>query len=236
MKKRILILTVLALCMCAAMGVYIYYQNDLSNNLTADETKITTTDVSDKIQNTDKEIIARSGLLPMRDINDVILQSELIIIGTVDEILESKWTAPEISSGILQTDLVIDVDEVLFGEPSTGDQITLRIDKGEDEYTISLDEWTPDFTVGEQSLLFLKRDDSGHRTNEDYYVLSAIEQAKYIPQGDGTAVCEFENKTVDLDELPGLIEDLYEQNPNIREEQAAERQRIKEENAELFGA
>ena len=233
MRKKLLVSTILILCAAAVMCIC--YRTGFPVSLFNAETKITTTDVSDKIQNTDKEIIARSGLLPMRDINDVILNSELIIIGTVDEILESKWTAPEISSGILQTDIVIDVDEILFGEPSSGDQITLRIDKGEDEYTISLDEWTPDFTVGEQSLLFLMRDDSDFKTDEDYYVLSANEQAKYVLQGDGTAVCEFENKTVDLDELPGLIEDLYEQNPNIREEQAAERQRIKEENAELFG-
>lgn len=55
----------------------------------------------------------------------------------------------------------------------------LRIDKGEDEYTIILDEWIPDFTVDEEVLLFLMRDDSDFKTDEDYYVLSANEQAKY---------------------------------------------------------
>lgn len=195
---------------------------------------ITTTDVSEKIKNTEKQIITRSGLLPERDIDDVILRSDLIIFGTVNQILGSRWTAPELKSGILQTDLLIDVNEVLYGE-TTDDTIKLRIDKGEDEDTIVIDEFIPDFTVGEESLLFLARDDSALRTDEDYYVLTTYEQSKYVPQDDGTALCDFENKTVDLDTLPDYIDELYAQHPNIKQELEEERQRIKENNAVLFG-
>lgn len=112
----------------------------------------------------------------------------------------------------------------------------LRIDKGEDEYTIILDEWIPDFTVDEEVLLFLMRDDSDFKTDEDYYVLSANEQAKYEIHKDATAAtCTFENKTIDLRTLPDKITDLYTQNPNIKQELEEKRQQIKENNTKLFG-
>ena len=170
----------------------------------------------------------------MRDINTVILQSELIITGEVEEIKPSRWTDPERARGILQTDIVVKVNEVLFGD-DLGSEVTVRIDKGEDENTIVVDEWTPDFTVGENVLLFLMRDSSAMATDEDYYVLSAIEQAKYLILGNGKALCMFEYKILDLNDLPNQIESLYAQNPNIRQQQAEERQRTRENNAALFG-
>lgn len=80
------------------------------------------------------------------------------------------------------------------------------------------------------------RDDSDFKTDEDYYVLSANEQAKYEIHKDSTAAtCTFENKTIDLRTLPDKITDLYTQNPNIKQELEEKRQQIKETNAKLFG-
>ena len=56
MRKRLFISTILVLC--AAAVVCICYRTGFPVSLFNAETKITTTDVSDKIQNTDKEIIA----------------------------------------------------------------------------------------------------------------------------------------------------------------------------------
>ena len=233
MKNKTLFISVAALCIVALAAVFICKQVGILDEIPK-SSKILTTDVSDKIKNTDKQVISITGGLPMRDINTVILQSELIITGEVEEIKPSRWTDPERARGILQTDIVIKVNEVLFGDDLSS-EVTVRIDKGEDESTIFVDEWTPDFTVGENVLLFLMRDSSAMATDEDYYVLSAIEQAKYLIYDNGTAVCEFENKTLDLNTLPTQIESLYVQNPNIRQQQAEERQRIRENNAELFG-
>ena len=233
MKNKTLFISVAALCVVALVTVFICKQSGILDEIPK-SSKILTTDVNDKIKDTDKEIIARSGSLPMRDINTVILQSELIIKGEVDEIKPSRWSDPERARGMLQTDIVVKVNEVLFGDDLSS-EVTVRINKGENESTIVVDEWTPDFTVGENVLLFLMRDSSAMATDEDYYVLSAIEQAKYLIYDNGTAVCEFENKTLDLNALPNQIESLYAQNPNIRQQQAEERQRIRENNAELFG-
>ncbi|HIW57093.1 MAG TPA: hypothetical protein H9685_02795 [Firmicutes bacterium] len=56
MRKKILVSTTLILC--AAAVVCICYRTGFPVSLFNAETPIMTTDVSDKIQNTDKEIIA----------------------------------------------------------------------------------------------------------------------------------------------------------------------------------
>lgn len=226
MKKVMTIFSVFLLC-AAIITTVCAYQHFSDVGLFSNERK--------NIKTTAKTVVDRTALLPVRDIDDIILSSDLIIAGTVKEIEESRWSDQESKSGILQTDIVININNVYYGEPSS-DNVILRIDKGSDENTVVLDEWIPDFTVGEEALLFLMRDDSDLKTDEDYYVLTANEQAKYEIHADSDiAICSFEDKTIDLQGLSNTIVTLNANNPYYKQNLEAERAQISENNAKLFG-
>ncbi len=131
----------------------------------------------------DKTEINIKGVMPHKTESQMILDSDLIICGKVKKIKESKWSNKDFERGneirnILQTDIVINVEKVLSGECDNS-EVIVRIDKGEDENTIVYSEGYPDFTKGEEVLLFLSRDDSDVATDEDYYVLTGMKQGKY---------------------------------------------------------
>lgn len=133
--------------------------------------------------NAKKEEIVVDGIIPLISESELILRSDLIIEGTVSEIMDSKWSNPNNEKGenfrnILQTDIVVNIDNYLFGERDDN-QAIVRIDKGEDENTIVSSDGYPDFEVNEKVLLFLSRDDSDIATDEDYYVLTGMRQGKY---------------------------------------------------------
>ena len=133
--------------------------------------------------NAKKEEIVVDGIIPLISESELILRSDLIIEGTVSEIMDSKWSNPNNEKGenfrnVLQTDIVVNIDNYLFGERDDN-QAIVRIDKGEDENTIVSSDGYPDFEVNEKVLLFLSRDDSDIATDEDYYVLTGMRQGKY---------------------------------------------------------
>lgn len=237
MKKTIFIVLSVLLCI-AAVGVLGYIHNNTDN---AESNKITTTIVSDRIENTDKKVMGVSGLMPYRSESEMILYSDIIICGHVSEIKESKWSNPDYVRGgnvrnILQTDIVVDIDNKMYGDTDSK-SVVVRINKGEDENTIFCDENTPDFTLNENVLLFLARDDSDVKTDEDYYVLVAKKQSKYVlPDNEAmTSAYSYDNQTIDLTSLQQRIIDEKTANPNFKQELEIEHQRIKENNALLFG-
>ena len=158
----------------------------------------------------------------------------------VSEIKESRWSNPDFLRGtdirnILQTDIVVDVDNNMYGD-TENNSVIVRINKGEDENTIFCDENTPDFTLNENVLLFLARDDSDVKTDEDYYVLVAKKQSKYeLPDNEAVSAYSYDNQTIDLVSLQQKIIDEKNANPNFKQELEIEHQRIKENNAALFG-
>lgn len=140
-----------------------------------------------------KEEIYISGSIASKTEEELIMDSDLIVKGQVKESLKSKWSNPDALRGegvrnILQTDIIINVDEVIDGSIDKK-TVAVRINKGEDEKTIVYSDNYPDFDIGENVLLFLARDDSDVKTNEDYYVLTGMRQGKYsLKPSSGTYV------------------------------------------------
>ncbi|MDO5398601.1 MAG: hypothetical protein Q4G33_11810 [bacterium] len=197
----------------------------------------------------EKEKIVIHGIMPELTESELILNSDLIISGSVSEILNSKWSNENLEKGenipnILQTDIIIDVDEVIEGD-CINNYVTVRINKGENEDTVVYSEGYPDFTEGEQVLLFLARDDSGLATDEDYYVLTGMKQGKYSLKENNTDVYSNDVKaeasyvndknTIDIDTLQSAIEKENEANPDYKTEKSIRQEEIKKENEELFG-
>lgn len=117
--------------------------------------------------------------IALKSKNDLILDSDIIVRGVVKEVLPSKWSNPGLKKGenirnILQTDIRIAIDEVFSGTPYDK-SILVRIDKGNTLTTNVISDGYPDFSVGEEVLLFLSRDDGDlANPNENYYVLTGM--------------------------------------------------------------
>ena len=187
--------------------------------------------------NTKKEEIVVDGIIPL------ISESELIL---------RKWSNPNNEKGenfrnVLQTDIVVNIDNYLFGERDDN-QAIVRIDKGEDENTIVSSDGYPDFEVNEKVLLFLSRDDSDIATDEDYYVLTGMRQGKYdLSESENSrssdtintyiSSMEVDNErdTEVIDELKDKIEKEHNLHPNYSEEQKQRQIEIDNENKKLFG-
>lgn len=185
------------------------------------------------------------GVMPHKTESEMILDSDLIVCGKVKKIKKSKWSNKDFERGeeirnILQTDIVINVEKVLSGECDNS-EVIVRIDKGEDENTIVYSEGYPDFTKGEEVLLFLSRDDSDVATDEDYYVLTGMKQGKYNINNAATsekaATKVFSNgeSSIDIQTLKVKIKEEKTSNPNYKEKKEAKQQEIEKQNEQLFG-
>lgn len=196
--------------------------------------------------------------IPYKGDDMLILDSDLIITGTVKEIGKSKWSNPNFEKGkeirnIIRTDIYVEVDNFIYGKSSTN-TVAVRINKGEDETTIVHSEGYPDFKVDEKVLLFLARERGDVATDEDYYILVGMNQGKYnleesskAEQGnmkdDASADnakyvnLEYpaENRTFEIGALKQQIKDEHEKRPNYREERAQKEAETRERNKELFG-
>ena len=226
MKNKALFISVATLCIVALATVFICSQSGILGEL-ALKNKILTTDVMGEWVKHDRRVLGDYDLPLQMDLNSVISESELIITGEVDEIKPSIWTPFNVIPRRLRTDIVIKVDQVLFGT-DPGKKATVRIDKGITDDTICINEWSSDFRVGERVLLFLTRDNGKYAVpDEDYYVLTVTDRSKYLIGDNGIAMCDFDNyflrvqlynssysydfdrERIDLDTLPSLIEELH---------------------------
>ena len=199
-------------------------------------------------KNAKKEETVVDSIVPLISESELILRSDLIIEGTVSEIMDSKWSNPNNEKGenfrnVLQTDIVVNIDNYLFGERDDN-QAIIRIDKGEDENTVVSSDGYPDFEVNEKVLLFLSRDDSDIATDEDYYALTGMRQGKYdLLKSENShpntyiSSMEVDNErdTEVIDELKDKIEKEHNLHPNYSEEQKQRQVEIDNENKKLFG-
>ncbi len=146
--------------------------------------------------------ISVTGTIPYRTEQELILNSDLIVAGKVDKIGEGKWSNPDFEPAekrnILQTDVFVEIDEILYGEYSR-EFVAVRIDKGYDpeSNTKVISDGYPDFEVGEEVLLFLSRDDSDVATEEDYFVLTGMKQGKWNIAGNKIASTDYATQTID---------------------------------------
>ena len=175
---------------------------------------------------------------------ELILDSDLIVTGSVAKILPSKWSNEDLSRGedvqnILQTDIVVNVDNILSGDCE--DTVTVRIDKGEDEKTVVHSDGYPDFEENERVLLFLARDDSDTATDEDYYVLTGMKQGKYVLDENSKVGAVYQNldnaaeiSNLEISDLQEKIIAAKNADPNYRSEKEARQEEVKENNKQYF--
>ncbi len=196
-------------------------------------------------QNFQKQEVFIDGIIASKNENELILDSDLIVKGQVKEIMKSRWSNEGLVRGadirnILQTDIVVLVDEVIEGSLNQK-EVRVRINKGEDAKTIVHSDGYPDFVIGEKVLLFLARDDSDVKTNEDYYVLTGLRQGKYtLKDTSGTTVEKTgvyvnDKGEINVENLKKNIVDVKSANPNYEAEKVAKKQEIRKNNIELFG-
>jgi len=184
--------------------------------------------------------------MPELSEQELILNSDVIIEGTVVKVGEGKWSNPNMVSGkrnVLQSDITVNINEMISGEYNS-DEVIVRVDKGYDKKSnikVESDGY-PDFSIGEHIVLFLSRDDSDLATNENYFVLTGMKQGKWSfaeSNGVDSKIISKEVETssatqISITDLKKRIEEEKKNNPNwhlIRNEQ--KEQTIKK-NKELF--
>lgn len=116
---------------------------------------------------------------------ELINDASVIIRGTVKEILPSKWSNPDFIKGedvrnIIQTDVLVMVEDKYKGVLYDEKEVIVRINKGEIEDIKMISDGYPDFILGEEVVLFLSKD-SGDLADikENYYVLTGMLQGKF---------------------------------------------------------
>lgn len=197
-----------------------------------------------------QNIINTSGTIAEKSKTELIDESSVIIKGKVKDILPSFWSNSNMEKGetvrnIIQTDILIKIDDVYKGIPYSDKEIKVRINKGIIGNTTLISEGYPDFSPSEEVILFLSEDD-GDLANpaENYYVLTGMIQGKFsLKEVKGTektftnklvADDDFEKDSFSLSsittEITTTLEDL-KKNPI----QKMSKEEIKENNKKLFG-
>ena len=202
MKKKLLAFTVI-LCLGLA-GIIIY------NNRPVKELVIT-------------------GSVGRLTQEELILNSDLIITGTVAKINESKWRRLGNDKDgwitVLQTDIEIKIDEKIFGEYDS-DVVVVRVDKGYDKKTRTkyISDGFPDFYEGESVLMFLSRDEGIMNTGENYFLSTGMYQGKWsydketgkIDNDKTLENYSLEGKTIG--EMKVEVKEQITKNPDYKEE------------------
>lgn len=133
----------------------------------------------------EQKTIVVSGDIALLNKRELINNSSVIVRGTVEDILPSKWSNPNSEKGsevrnIVQTDIVVNIQEVYKNKPYNEEKIIVRINQGEVGNIKMISEGYPDFIPNEEIVLFLSEDD-GDLANpkEKYYVLTGMLQGKF---------------------------------------------------------
>ena len=220
MKKKLWVLIIVVLCL-GITGIIIYNNRPV------------------------KEVVI-SGSIAHLTQEELILNSDLIITGTVTKINESKWRhLGNDKDGwvtVLQTDIEIKIDEKIFGEYDS-DIAVVRVDKGYDKKTRTkyISDGFPDFYEGESVLMFLSRDDGIMNTGENYFLSTGMIQGKWsydketgkIDNDKSPENYSLEGKTIG--EMKSEVKEQITKNPNYKEERALKREATRKRNIELFG-
>jgi len=182
--------------------------NKLANTPSQDSTKLV---------NNDKPLYCEaSASLVALDDEELSNNSDTIIIGTVKEILPSKWSTTDgkkpvntdrfSPSCFIYTDIIISVDEYIKNSSSSKD-VTVRVwggTVGDDTFKVSEE---PRLKIGEKVLLYLTKD-TGPSTKDigpEHYRVTGALQGKFTLTDDGKAIRS--DKTVSQEELLSTIKE-----------------------------
>ena len=191
-----------------------------------------------------QKIITVNGIIADNSKMDLINDSSVIVRGTVNKLLPGKWSNPDFKKGkdvrnIIQTDIIIDISDVYKGIPYDNKAITVRIEKGEVGNVKMISEGYPDFSPGEEVILFLSIDEGDlAEPNENNYVLTGMLQGKFTlaqsTSSDKIYKSPHDKDTLKLSSVKNEIDDALEylkKNPLPR----MTKEEIRKNNEKLFG-
>jgi hypothetical protein len=153
-------------------------------------------------------------------------ESDVIVIGEVEEILPSRWTTEDGKKPVnfdderIYTDVVIEVNEYLKN-PQPTEEITVRTMKGEIGYDRIIYEDEAEFEHGEKVLLFLtlKDPDTKNIGGEHFRVRGMVHGKFTIVDGQAIRPEVIEcYRTIPLQELLETIEESNCSMLNVTEE------------------
>jgi hypothetical protein len=150
-----------------------------------------------------------SASLPALNHMELNNYSDTIVIGTVKEILPSKWNTADgkrpantdeafSPSCLIYTDVVINIDEYLK-DPLPSQEVTVRVWGGTVINDNLMAEDEPSFETGEKVLLYLMKDSSPGTKDiaPEHFIVTGLLQGKYTLNDDGTATRPGEDTTLD---------------------------------------
>ncbi|ABE52121.1 hypothetical protein [Methanococcoides burtonii] len=157
------------------------------------------------------ETIMVSALLEFLSYEDLSDRSDVILIGTVKEILPSKWNTADGTRptddiydlgwhDVLYTDVIISVDGYLKN-PLPKKEVIVRIQGGSDDYVTIDVEDESSFSLGERVFLYLNNDTwtDTKDLGPEHFVVTGASQGKFTLTDDGR-VSQFDTSLA-LDEL-----------------------------------
>lgn len=154
----------------------------------------------------------------LEPLNDTELSnnSDMVVIGTVKEILPSKWNSADGKrpnntdsfnlESLIYTDITINVDK-FFKSSSSSREVTVRVYGGTVGNDTLVVDFEPTFQPGEKVLLYLMKDATKGTSNigPEHFKVTGLMQGKFTLTDDGKAV-RFD-KTIGQDELLSKIKE-----------------------------
>lgn len=156
-----------------------------------------------------------SGLLPDYSVDDIIGLADVIMTGTVTDILPAQM-GTRINSGtqVMFTDVILKPEEILFGDIGL-DPITIRVWGGRINNNVGISEYEPVFALNEDVLVFVKEyseisSNTGERASS-YYRVRGNFLGKY--RGIGNDWIRADGNKVKLDTIERSIQSIYSTEP-----------------------
>lgn len=159
--------------------------------------------------------IGVSSLVEYLSPDNLTEDSDLVLIGSVKEILPAKWSPPDGKEPlnpiedlgpyvVIYRDVVVSVDEYLKN-PLSSNEVTVRTQGGTIGNLTMDAEDEPSFETGEKVLLYLVEDTypATKALGPEHYVIYGCFQGKFSLTEDGKAVSKGE--TVELEEMLKLL-------------------------------
>ena len=155
-----------------------------------------------------------SFLLEEYTLEDLSKNSDVIVMGTVKEILPSKWNSADgkrpdkvVEFGpydLIYTDIIISVDKYVKN-PLSSEEVIVRVEGGKVGNDTMAVEDEPSFKTGEKVLLYLTEDTSpGTKdTGPEHFKVTGYMQGKFTLTDDGRAIGW--NQNISQEELLNTI-------------------------------
>ncbi|AKB77541.1 hypothetical protein MSHOH_1058 [Methanosarcina horonobensis HB-1 = JCM 15518] len=172
-----------------------------------------------KLVNNEMPLYSKSSAtIPALNHTELNNCSDTIVIGTVQEILPSKWNTADGKRPsntddafspfcLIYTDVVISVDKYLKN-PLSSKEVTVRVEGGTAGHDTLIADYEPTFQPGEKILLYLIKDFGPGTKNIDpeHFRVTGYKQGKFTLTNDGKAI-GFDRESISQEELLSTIKE-----------------------------